>query len=502
MKKRMLAAILAAIMSAAALASCGSGESSSTAGSTAGGSTASADNGADSSEPGEIPTLIWWGIGDTPDDLEMGLEEMNKYAGEEIGVNIDLRLIGWGEWEQKTNTIVNSGEYFDMMFLTYKNYSTFVDLGAIADITELVPAEAPELWEFIPEDVWQGAMIQHKLYSVPTYKDSSATQYWFFDDQYVQKYNIDVPSLEKKDLIELDGIFREMKAGEGENFYPLQLAQGIQLPFASPDVYYDDMAAGMPFLGAVMENGSPKVISVLEQPDTMDHLKVYHSWYQDGIINPDAPTMTEVPKMRPFLISQAFPGAEVQMQVTEGVEKYDMVQASETRFSTNSIQGSLNAISVDSEYKAEALKFLQFANLDHKMRDMLAYGVEGTHFEYVSDNVVHKLTDTWTLPSYSQATFFTLSTLDDGIADQWEQVAKLNENAVSSEFLGFVLDISQISTEVANCKAAYDKYRYELQCGASDPEEMIPVIMEDLRANGLDTIIAEAQKQLDEFCAK
>ena len=35
--------------------------------------------------------------------------------------------------------------------------------------------------------------------------------------------------------------------------------------------------------------------------------------------------------------------------------------------------------------------------------------------------------------------------------------------------------------------------------GASDPATAVPKCIEDLKAAGLDTIIAEAQKQIDEF---
>ena len=57
-----------------------------------------------------------------------------------------------------------------------------------------------------------------------SYKDSSITQFWYFDDQYVQKYNIDLESI--KTMKDLDAPFRAMKEGEGKSFYPLQMAQG------------------------------------------------------------------------------------------------------------------------------------------------------------------------------------------------------------------------------------------------------------------------------------
>ena len=90
------------------------------------------------------------------------------------------------------------------MFVNNTNYSKFVNLNALADITDLVQSETPELYDFIPEDLWRGATIKEKVYAVPTYKDSSLTQFWMLDDSIVQKYNIDMDSIKAVSYTHLD----------------------------------------------------------------------------------------------------------------------------------------------------------------------------------------------------------------------------------------------------------------------------------------------------------
>ena len=107
--------------------------------------TAKADN-------GEVPTLIWWSIGGTPpDDFDKTIAEISDYTEEKIGVRIDVKIASWADWATKMNNIVNTGEYFDLMFVNNTNYTKFVNLNALADITELVQSETPELYDFIPE---------------------------------------------------------------------------------------------------------------------------------------------------------------------------------------------------------------------------------------------------------------------------------------------------------------------------------------------------------------
>lgn len=498
LKKKLTRALsigLASVMSAAILSSCGGGNTSSPADTTAKGADPAVTTAA---KPGDIPTITWWTIGGTlPSDFDEGIKTINEYLAEKIGVKIDIKLSSWGDWEKKMTTIVNSGEKYDMMYMNNNFYSRFIKMGAYADITDSVQTVTPDLYKFVPETLWKGVQNGGRIYGVPTYKDSSIAQFWCFDDKYVQKYKIDVPNI--KTLQDLDAPFRAMKEGEGKGYYPLQLSQASIFSGFFND--YDGLTAGLFPIGVNINDQTRKVVSVFEQPEVMTNLKLLHSWYKDGIINPDANVVTEAPKGLPFFTAQGWPGAATVWQTLNGVEKYDLVKVFGPLYSTESIQGSINVISSASPNKDACLKVLEFANTDHKFRDMLAYGVEGKNFEYVSENVVKQLNDSWVqgLAKYTQATFFNMSTTEDSDPNQWVDVQKQNEDATSSSCLGFALDITNVQNEVANCRTAFDKYKFDLLTGASDPEVVLPNIMKELKAAGLDTIIAEAQKQIDEF---
>ena len=132
---------------------------------------------------GEVPTLIWWTVGGTPaDDFDQAISEISDYAEEKIGVRIDVKIAGWADYDTKMNNIVNTGEYFDLMFVNNTNYSKFVNLNALENITDLVQSETPDLYGFIPQELWDGVKIHNNVYAVPTYKDSSMTQFWMLDD--------------------------------------------------------------------------------------------------------------------------------------------------------------------------------------------------------------------------------------------------------------------------------------------------------------------------------
>lgn len=505
--KRLLAATLSAVITVGTLAGCGGATTTpaATGTDTAGteaeapaADTAAADQteAAAPAASGETPTLVWWTVGSTvPSDFNEDVAKINEYLVEKLNVKLDIKVAGWGDYDKKMNTIVNSGDYFDMMFVNNTNYSKFVNLGALENITDSVQSVTPDLYSFLPEELWKGVKIGGNIYSIPTYKDSSITQFWYIDDNFIQKYNIDMESL--KTMKDLDPVFRAMKEGEGKGYYPLYMAQGS--PFNGMLNNYDGLTAGLQPIGVKIDDATRKVVSVLEQPDVMEDLKLLHTWYKDGIINPDANVLTELPKKLSFNSAQGWPSAVSTWQTLQGVEKYVAVKTFGPLYSTETIQGSMNAISVNSKYKEECLKVLQLVNTDSTFRDMLAYGVEGKTFDYVGDGVIKKNTDTWPLAAYTQGTFFNMSITEDSDPDQWDQVQKQNEEAASSTCLGFALDITNIQNEVANCQAVWDKYKYDMLVGASDPETAVPKCIEELKKAGLDTVMQEAQKQIDEF---
>jgi putative aldouronate transport system substrate-binding protein len=446
-----------------------------------------------------VPTVTWWLVGGDSAELAECVRLMSDYTEKQIGVRLELKISGWGDQQQRFTTIINSGEYFDIMFDDLTDYSQRVAQGAFADITDLVKTASPKLWSLIPQDIWTGVKINNKLYAVPTWKDSAITQWAIWDHNYVTKYNIDIT---KTDLPSMDRYFRAIKAGEGPRFYPYRLSNGGSYQLFRN---YDTLSAGLAPMGMNLNDPSHKVVFTLEQSDVRDILDYMHRWYQDGIINPDAAVSVEDFKGQIFMTAQGWPGADAVWEAQQGVEQYDIHQFVGPNLSTDSIQGSLNSISTNSRYKAESLKLLELANTDPIFRDMLAYGIEGRHFNYVTrpsganPGVIKKINANWPLSAYQHATFFSMSTTDDQPADQWQKVRQNDASATPSPLLGFSLDRAAILNELTNCRQVWDRYNKELVTGTSDPAVVIPQIKRDLEAVGFNRVLAEAQRQVDAF---
>ena len=445
----------------------------------------------------DVVTLKWVTVGGgQPTNYEAWLKQINPYLQDKIGVNLDVEVVSWGDWDTRRNVVVNTAGDYDILFTNGNTFNNDVKVGAFKDISELVKTASPKLYESIPEDYWDACKVDGKLYGVPTYKDSSMTQYVVWDKELMESVGYDGSQM--KDLYDLTAPLTAIKEKTGEPSF-LQHKNG-----AGYLVYmYDLMGAGLTNLGVRFDDQDAKVVSVFEQEEIMNYLKLFHQWYKDGIINADAATKPEGAKYNPVSVAQGWSGAAVTTWGPNmGVEAV-AYQWGTTIVSNDTVRGSLNCISANCANPEKALALLELVNTDTYVRDMLYYGVQGDNWDYTNDEKtnVHKNNSEWNMAGYTQGSFFTVTPTDDFDFNQFDEVKELNEKASPSVLLGFTLDTSAFDDELTNCIQIYERYKGELMTGAGDPEVLVPQMMKEVRDAGFDNIQKAAQEQVDAFMA-
>lgn len=498
--KRLLASGLAAVMAMGMLTGCGGGGDTGNTGNSAGNgnttSSGSETGGSSQSNSGEIVNLKWVTIGNgMPSNYDSWISSVNSYIGEKIGVNLEMEVIPWGDWDNRRNIIVSTNEPYDIIFGNGNNYVADINLGAYADITDLLETNMPGLMELMPEKYWDGVRVKDRIYGVPTYKDSSITNYAIWDKELVDEYSLDITALTTLDS--MTETFETLKADK--NDYPVYVKNdGLYYIF---DVY-DQIGGGTQVLGVRFDDKEGRVCFTLEEQEIMDQLKVIHEWYQKGIINPDAATLTEGRVYNMWRVAQGWESAGVTSWGPQMGKDVVVQQVMPTILSNETVRGSLNMVSINTKYPEKCLQLLDLVNCDTKLRDLFYYGEEGVNFEYTADGKVHKINNDWALAGYTQGSFFTVTTLDTDEFNQWDEVKVLNEAAQSSVMLGFTFDTNSVSDQLANCREIWLRYRSEVMTGVQDPEVVVPKIKEELMKAGWQNVVDEAQRQVNEFLGK
>lgn len=485
MKLRKITALgLAAVMTAGMLTGCGGGDSKK--------STATNENG------DEIVTLKWVLIGNgMPDNYDSWVSKVNEYAGEKIGVNVEMEVIPWGDWDKRRNIIISTNEPYDMIFGNGNNYLPDIKLGAYVDITDMIDEKMPEFKELMPEDYWEAVKVDGRIYGIPSYKDSSISNYAIWDKELVDEFKIDYQNLTK--LEDLTPVFEELKAAK--NDYPVYIKNdGVYSIF---DVY-DQIGGGTQIMGVRYDDNEGKVCFTLEEPEIMSALETFHDWYEKGIINPDAPTLTEGRVYNMWRIAQGWESAGKTSWGPQMGKEVVVQKIGDTILSNETVRGGMNMISANSKYPEKCLEFLNLVNTDTTLRDMFYYGEEGVNFEYVDvdgKQMVHKINEDWPMAGYTNGTFFTVTPVETDTEGQWDEIKALNEAAVPSVMLGFNFDTTEVESQLANCREIWLRYRSEVMAGVNDPKEVVPKIKEELDKAGFQDVMAAAQAQVDEFMA-
>lgn len=472
--KKVVAVAMAAAMTMSMLAGCGSKK----------------DDG--------IPTLKWVTVGTgMPKNYDKWLEQVNPYLEEKIGAHVEMEVVPWGDWNNRRSVIANSGEEFDILFTDQTRYNSEVNSGIFLDISDKVQQVTPDLYKMIPEEYWKAVSVNDKIYGVPTYKDSSLSEYFVWDKDIADKYGIDVNTT--TDFESLYPALKKIKEGEGKAPYFMSRS-GIS---ALIDMNFDDLSSSSRVLGVRYDDKTATVVDPLEDEEILKTLDIVHKMYKEGIINGDAPTADDQPGYHMFFTAQGWSSAaKTTWGPNNGIANCVAVQFGETVVANKTVQGSINGISAASKHPEEALKLLQLINTDTKLRDLFYFGVEGEDWKYTDDNKVERLTTDWTMAGYTQGSYFTVSQQSTEEFNQWDEVKKLNENATPSELLGFSLDTTNIQSELTNCNVVYEKYCPEFFTGAKEPRALLETIKKELKTAGWEKVREEAQKQVDAFMNK
>lgn len=491
--KRVLAAGCAAIMTAGLLAGCGS-------------KTEKNANGE------EIVELTWYQVGDNQKDDELVFEEVNKYTEEKIGVRLNVVKVGWGDYNQKMQVVINTGDAWDMCFTCSwtNDYLQNAQKGAFLALDDLLQEEGKEMYDQIDPRFWEAAKVGGETYGVPSEKEIGSMPMWVFTKEYVDKY--DIPYEDIHTLEDLEPWLELIKEKEPD-VVPMYLTSGYTAP-----TYMDKIQDP---IGIEYGDDSLTVKNVFDTEKMQSTLDTMRKYYEAGYINKDAATASDDKSVKRLVTKgDGQPYAELVWAKDLG---YDVVASPimDTQVTNASARGALTAINANSEHPEKAMEFLNLVNTDQYLRNLLNYGIEGVHWEkvevpqeeldaaegkpYIYDCKVKldpERSKDYSVPYYVQGGLFNTYVLDNEPIDKWATFKEFNDEAQAAPSFGFDFDLTNVSTEVAGFRNVLDEFGKSLYTGSVDPDEYIPQLEKKLEATGVDKVIDEMQKQIDEWKAE
>ena len=137
----------------------------------------------------EITELTWYQVGDSQNDDQTVLEKVNEYTQEKIGVKLNIVKVGWGDYNQKMQVVINTGDAWDLCFTCSwaNDYLQNAQKGTFLELDDLIQEQ--EMYERIDPRFWEAAKVGGVTYGVPSEKEIGNCPMWVFTKEYVDKYH-------------------------------------------------------------------------------------------------------------------------------------------------------------------------------------------------------------------------------------------------------------------------------------------------------------------------
>lgn len=455
----------------------------------------------------ERPTeLTWYFIGNGPQqDVSKVEAAADAYLqSKKLNATVKLTCFDWGAYDQKMQTIIASGEPFDICFTSVwtNNYRNNVARGAFRPLNDLLTEHAPKTKAMLGADFLAGSAINGVNYAIPANKEKAHNWGFILRKDLVAKYGMDVSKIRR--LEDLEPYLQTIKDHE-PGMYPLEAVVGESPRFLLDwDKLVDD---DIP-VSLYPDNRSTKAVFELEAPETIALFRTMHRFYNAGFVRKDAAAITDFnADEKAGLIFAAAkslkPGKDAEMTNQTG-HPWMQIDITPPVMSNRETTGSMQAISRTSSHPELAMRFLELFNTDERLNNLINFGIENEHYTKVSDNVIKAGPS---VDRYNPATQWMFGNqfinylYDNENPQKWELFKSYNDKSLPLKSLGFSFDPSNVKSEIAAAKNVWKEFVPPLETGTLDPDKSVPTAIEKYRQLGIDKITAEVQKQYDAWLA-
>lgn len=442
-------------------------------------------------------------------DMDSVNAEMSKITKEKINATLKVEFVDWGSYDQKVQVMMAAAEPMDLIFTSNwsNDYITGVNKNAYLEISqEKLQTLAPNVLEGVPEKCWPAAQVKGKLYAIINTQVEGRTPGVFGYKKYTDKYGFDLKSVTKME--QLTPFLEQIKAGE-PGIIPIEI-DGTRPWFNDIALTYGMEIFSNTNPAALYTNDdTATVMNYFAAPETKAYLKLVHEWYLKGYIRRDASTVSDyladLKAGKIALMTNVLnPDTIANQAALWGVTADEMVGQPfmNTFMGTGGIIATMTAISKTSgdPDRCYMLYNLLYDKNDTRLFNIMNYGIEDKHYTKEGD-VVTPIANSgyWISCGWEYGNMFNSFKQSVTQPDWYPIGPQMNDTAETSKVLGFSFDPEPVKDQLTQCTAVINEYYNGLFTGSVDPDKYLPEFLGKLTKAGSETVVAEMQKQIDEW---
>ncbi len=479
MNKKLVKTLSAILAGAMILSGCGNGTSDS-----------------------EGPTTITWYVPAllTGNGKDAVFEKVNEILAEKYNLKLDLIAIDSGNYDQKLQVMNAAREEYDIAYTAHwrNNYLANVTNDVFVELTEdMLKEYAPKTYEFLGDAAWDATRVDGKIYAVPNWQMMTRGTAVYIPSEYADLAGVNAEDIKSVD--DLTNYIKKLNAVKPEVNEIGGAWSQLITHYNMVEVYEEKMPGVIDFT----KEGKPVVFNQYESKEFADYVALRNSWIAEGYVtdkyNPDSKAMSKEFKTAYGSIHQYSPMSASTFKANNGYEA-DVVKFSDTLMTPSGVTAALTGISTTSKHPEEALKMIEIMNTDPEIMNLIAYGIEGVDYDKISDTQIKLRED----KKYSGPALYTIGSMANAYLVDTQPVTLIedmkahNDSAVASPLMGFNAKLDNLTLEISNCKTVVNEYLEMLDLGLHGADKLAE-FNANLKAAGVDNIINELQRQIDEW---
>lgn len=472
-------------------------------------------------EDGEITEIVWqWpSLGSTGSGFQAVEDALNAMTEPDIGVHITLEPVTFSELANETVLTVSSGEQLDLCLSVGTGVGNLVSSGLIEPLDDYIDNEGKDIKEKCGSAL-SGGYYGGTLYGLPNAYVQGESYGYLARTDLLEKYGITIDENKLYTMDEFTEIFQTIKDGEGENFFCLIPEATSEEPLSRNAFEYDKLgsttASGVLMLDQDFTNMT--ISNMYETDEYANFAQLMYDWAQAGFISKDAATSTED---RNTLLQGgnylgyfgwSTPGGEEATEAAVGMD-LTVIPVLDGYTAGDRFQNILWSVPITSANPAKAVEALNYIYAHDEAAWLLQYGIEGQDYEVIektdAGTKIKYLSDNpQTLPYYQLFGVYgdrlAWPVMDPTPIDMNQTIREFSDSIPDSRkspALGYCFINDNVSAEYSAVSAVIQQYIPSVNCGTVDPAANLPDFQSALKAAGIDTVIEENQKQLDDWAA-
>jgi putative aldouronate transport system substrate-binding protein len=458
--------------------------------------------------------------GNPPIRYDEVIAVVNEKLLRDKNIRIEVSYIPWDVWQQRVNLMLSTGEEFDIVHIMQDGVqmSSYQGMGGLTDITDLIDQHGPNLKRIITPSGFDAMRIGGRIYGIPAeWFEQASEGVVTLRKDVMDKLGLPMPRT-NADLLTITERAASVWDGNGRLYLRIMGPDGanpISNGITALHREYDSFPFNvMDSIAYVDRNGN--ISSWIETEEFKKDAQWTRSAYQKGLIHPDALTL-QGDQITNFINN----GNWLVLFGTGG--QVDGIRANNNpNFNPEDFIGlklypekpdimyfsvkNLNGISSTSRHPEAAIQFFDWLYTSQENYSLFMYGREGIEYTMTPDGFREVVQNENNQDLYGQADWMlgNLKYIKLGSSTLPYMIEWLYTlNPDRQDFTGndFFFNPSAVEAEWTNVQTEFRASITPIYMGLQSYDEAFPAALRRMKAAGLDRVIAEYSRQMQEHLA-